>query len=227
MAAVFVEPVIGAGGVLHPPEGYIEGVAELCRRHGVLLVMDEVICAFGRLGAWFASERFGISPDMIVFAKAVTSGYQPVGGVIVSGRIAEPFWSRPGNAFRSGPTYAGHPACCAAALANLDIIEREGLLDRARELEVRFKEVLDTLLDHELVSEVRAGLGVMAAVEIAPEALAAGVSVAAVFQATREHGVLTRPLASSLGLSPPLTITDEELRLIPEAIRAALDAASA
>jgi putrescine aminotransferase len=225
VAAVFVEPVIGAGGVLHPPEGYLEGVSELCRRHGVLLVVDEVICAFGRLGAWFASERFGISPDMIVFAKAVTSGYQPVGGVIVSGQIAEPFWSRPGNPFRTGPTYAGHPACCAAALANLDIIEREDLLGRARELEVLLKEVLDTLLDHELVGEVRAGLGVMAAVEIAPEARAAGVSVADVFQATRERGVLTRPLATSLGLSPPLTIGEEELKLIPDAIGSALDAA--
>jgi putrescine---pyruvate transaminase len=227
VAAVFVEPVIGAGGVLHPPEGYIDGVAELCRRHGVLLVMDEVICAFGRLGAWFASERFGITPDMIVFAKGVTSGYQPVGGVIVSGRIAEPFWSRTGNPFRTGPTYAGHPACCAAALANLAIIEREGLLARARELESRLKEALDILLDHELVGEVRAGLGVMAAVEITPEALAGGVTVPDVFRVTRELGVLTRPLGTSLGLSPPLTIGEEELALIPQAIGAALDAVSA
>ncbi|MBS1894629.1 MAG: aspartate aminotransferase family protein [Actinobacteria bacterium] len=224
VAAVFVEPVIGAGGVLPPPEGYLEGVAELCRRHQVLLVMDEVICAFGRLGAWFASERFGLRPDMIVFAKAVTSGYQPVGGVIVSGRIAAPFWSRPGHSFRTGPTYAGHPACCAAALVNLDIIEREGLNERARELEVQLKEALDPLLDHELVGEVRAGLGVMAAVEIAPDALAAGVTVADVFRATRERGVLTRPLATSLGLSPPLTIGEAELALIPKAIEAALEA---
>jgi putrescine---pyruvate transaminase len=135
--------------------------------------------------------------------------------------------SRPGNPFRTGPTYAGHPACCAAALANLEIIEREGLLDRARELEARFKELLDTLLSHELVSEVRAGLGVMAGIEIAAEARAAGVSVADVFQATRERGVLVRPLATSLGLSPPLLIGEEELALIPEAIGAALDAVHA
>jgi putrescine---pyruvate transaminase len=224
VAAVFVEPVIGAGGVLHPPEGYLEGVAALCRRHGVLLVMDEVICAFGRLGAWFAGERFGIRPDMIVFAKAVTSGYQPLGGVIVSGRIAEPFWSRPGRPFRTGPTYAGHPSCCAAALANLDILEREGLIERARELEVRLKEVLDPLRDHELVDHVRAGLGVMAAVEIAPAALEQGVTIADVFAAARERGVLSRPLATSLGFSPPLTIGEEELALIPEAVAAALDA---
>ena len=224
VAAVFVEPVLGAGGVLLPPEGYIEGVAEICRRHDVLLVMDEVICAFGRLGHWFASERFGIVPDMIVFAKAVTSGYQPVGGVVVSGRLAEPFWSRPGNPLRTGPTYAGHPACCAAALANLDIIEREGLLARSRELEGRFKELLDTLLDHEMVSEVRAGLGVMAGIEIAPAAREAGVSAAAVSHATRERGVIVRPLATALGLSPPLTIGEEELALIPAAIAEALDA---
>ncbi len=227
VAAVFVEPVVGAGGVLLPPDGYIEGVAELCSRTGVLLVMDEVICAFGRLGEWFASSRFGITPDMIVFAKAVTSGYQPVGGVVVSGRLAEPFWSRPGNVFRTGPTYAGHPACCAAALANLEIIEREELLARARELEVRFKQLLDTLLGHELVGEVRAGLGVMAAVEISAEAREAGVAVADVFQATRERGVVTRPLATSLGLSPPLIIGEEELALIPEAIAAALDSVHA
>jgi putrescine---pyruvate transaminase len=223
VAAVFVEPVVGAGGVLHPPEGYLEGVAELCRHHGVLLVMDEVICAFGRLGEWFASERFGLSPDMIVFAKAVTSGYQPVGGVIASGRIAEPFFAEPGRAFRTGPTYAGHPACCAAALANLDIIEREGLLQRARELEGTLKETLDTLRDHEMVGEIRAGLGVMAAVEIAPAALESGITAADLFARTRERGVLSRPLATSLGFSPPLTITDEELSLIPEAIAGALD----
>jgi adenosylmethionine-8-amino-7-oxononanoate aminotransferase len=222
VAAVFVEPVMGAGGVLLPPDGYLKGVAEICRQHDVLLVLDEVICAFGRLGAWFASERFELAPDMIVFAKAVTSGYQPVGGVIVADRVWEPFWSRPGNPFRTGPTYAGHPVCCAAALANLDIIEREDLLSRARELEVALKGALDGLSNHGLVSEVRAGLGVMAAVEIAPEAIAAGVSVAAAFHATRERGVLVRPLGSSLGISPPLTIGDRELALIPEAIAEAL-----
>ena len=222
VAAVFVEPVIGAGGVLHPPEGYLEGVADLCRRHGVLLVMDEVICAFGRLGAWFASERFGVRPDMIVFAKGVTSGYQPVGGVIVDGRIAEPFWSQSGHPFRTGPTYAGHPACCAAALANLDILEREGLLGRARELELSLKQTLDRLLEHPMVTEVRAGLGVMAAVELAPAALES-ITVADVFTALRDRGVLSRPLATSLGFSPPLTVGDEELSLIAEATVDALD----
>ena len=131
VAAVFVEPVIGAGGVHQPREGYIEGVDALCKRTGVLHVVDAVIAGFGRLGEWFGPERWGIEPDMITFAKGVTSGYLPLGGLVVSGTIAAPFWDEPNPPwFRHGPTYAGHPTCCAVALANLDIIEREGLLAR-------------------------------------------------------------------------------------------------
>ena len=132
VAAFFCEPVIGAGGVLPAARGYIEGVAALCDEHGVLFVADCVICGFGRLGTWFGVERFGVEPDMIMFAKGVTSGYLPLGGVVVSGRVAEPFFAAAGApVFRHGATYAGHPACCAAGLANIDIIEREGL-DPAR-----------------------------------------------------------------------------------------------
>jgi putrescine---pyruvate transaminase len=225
VAAVFVEPVIGAGGVLHPPEGYIEGIARLCAEKEVLLVLDEVICAFGRLGYWFAAERFGIEPDMIVFAKGVTSGYQPLGGVVVSGQIAEPFWTGEGAFFRSGQTYSGHPTCCAAAMANLDIIEREGLLARSRELEVTLAQALEPLVEHPLVSEVRAGLGLMAAVELSADALAEGLTVASVFADVRRAGVLVRPLGSSLGISPPLVVGEEEIKLIPEAIVGALDRA--
>ena len=131
VAAVFVEPVIGAGGVYPPAPGYIEGVAELCERTGVLLVADAVICAFGRLGTWFGIERWNVEPAMIVFAKGVTSGYLPLGGVMVAERVAEPFWREPGGPiFRHGPTYAGHPTCCAAALANIAVLERDGLLER-------------------------------------------------------------------------------------------------
>ncbi len=137
VAAFFCEPVIGAGGVRLPPEGYIQGVADLCTEHGILLVIDSVICAFGRLGTWFGVERWpDVRPDMITFAKGVTSGYIPLGGVVVSGAIAEPYYT-PGGApmFRHGATYAGHPAACAAALAVLDIYEAEGLIARGRELE--------------------------------------------------------------------------------------------
>ncbi len=222
VAAVFVEPIVGAGGVLPPPDGYIEGVAAICAETGVLFVLDEVICAFGRLGHWFAAERFGVAPDMIVFAKGVTSGYQPLGGVVISGRLAEPFWTGEGNYFRTGQTYSGHPACCAAALANLEIIEKEGLLARSREMESVLADVLDPLTELPSVTEVRAGLGMMAAVELSPEALAK-TTVGEVFTAVREAGVLVRPLGTSLGISPPLVIKREELDLIPRAIAAALE----
>ncbi len=136
VAAVFVEPVIGAGGVYPPLPGYIEGLATLCERTGVLLVVDSVICGFGRLGTWFGIERWGVEPAMIVFAKGVTSGYLPLGGVLVSERVAEPFWRAPGGpVFRHGPTYSAHATCCAAALANIALLERDGLLERGRELE--------------------------------------------------------------------------------------------
>ena len=121
VAAVFVEPVIGAGGVRQPAPGYIEGVAELCARTGVLFVCDSVIAGFGRLGTWFGIERWDVRPDMLTFAKGVTSGYLPLGGVVVGAKVAAPFWED-GAWFRHGPTYSGHPTVCAAAMANLDII---------------------------------------------------------------------------------------------------------
>ena len=129
--------MIGAGGVLPPPEGYIQGVADLCAEHGVLLVIDSVICGFGRLGTWFGVERWeDVRPDMITFAKGVTSGYIPLGGVVVSSAVAAPYFAEPGGPMlRHGATYAGHPAACAAALAVLDVYEGENLIERGRELE--------------------------------------------------------------------------------------------
>src|SRR3954465_1169033 len=133
VAAFFAEPVIGAGGVYLPEPGYLEGCADVCRETGVLFVADCVIAGFGRLGGWTGLERFGLRPDMMLFAKGVTSGYLPLGGVIVSGRVAEPFWEAAAPVFRHGATYAGHATCCAAALANLDILERENLTARGQE----------------------------------------------------------------------------------------------
>lgn len=219
VAAFLVEPVIGAGGVLPPAPGYVERVREICARHGVLFVVDSVICGFGRLGSWFGVERYGVEPDMIVFAKGVTSGYLPLGGVVVHGRVAAPFWDEPGAApFRHGATYSGHPAACAAALANLDILEREGLLERAGALEGELLAALGTLADHPLVIEVRGGTGVLGALELDP-----AVAPARVGAAVRARGVLVRPMTSALGFSPPLTVRGEHLDQLVEAVRGGLD----
>ncbi len=226
VAAFAFEPVIGAGGVHPPAPGYLEAVTELCRSLGVLVICDSTICGFGRLGTWLGFERFGIEPDMVIFAKGVTSGYLPLGGVIVSGKVAEPFWSTPGQAaFRHGPTFSGHAACCAAALANLDILEREGLVARGRELERDLHEALLTLADHPLVAEVRGGVGLMAALELHADLLERTPGAPfQTYRAIRDEGaVLTRPLARSLAVSPPLTITPEEIGILTQGIRAGLD----
>jgi putrescine---pyruvate transaminase len=224
VAAFFCEPVIGAGGVHLPPEGYLEGAARLCAEHGVLFIADEVICGFGRLGAWFGVQRWqGVRPDLITFAKGVTSGYLPVGGVIASGEVAAPFWEDEGAMFRHGATYAGHPTCCAAALANLDVLEREGLVTRAKDLEAELATVLAPLDDHDQVAEVRAGLGLIAAVELTADALVDPGAVAKVVRAARDHGVLVRGLGSSVAVSPPLTVQSDHLALIGESLASAFD----
>jgi adenosylmethionine-8-amino-7-oxononanoate aminotransferase len=229
VAAFFCEPVMGAGGVYSPPEGYLERVSEICRQRDVLLVADEVINGFGRLGTWFASIRYGIEPDMIIAAKGLTSGYAPLGAVIIGARVAEPFW-RPGSkeSFRHGYTYSAHPTCCAVGLANLDIIEREGLIERVNELEPVLADRLKPLADHPLVGEVRAGTGLLAAVEIAGSALAADPGLGPRLVAgIRERGVITRLLRGlSLQVSPPFTITVAEIEQIAETFIAEFDAAA-
>jgi len=219
VAAVFVEPVIGAGGVYPPPEGYVEGVAALCRETGILFVCDSVIAGFGRLGTWFGIERWDVEPDLIVFAKGVTSGYLPLGGVVASGRVAEPFFAAPGAPmFRHGATYAAHPTCCAAAMANLDLLERDDLIGRGRTLEGDLLAAMRRLAGHDLVAEVRGGCGLLAAAELRP-----GVHPQQVAMAARAGGVLVRPLPTAIAVSPPLTATPEHFDLIVEAVSAALD----
>ena len=220
VAAFFVEPVIGAGGVIPPAPGYLERVAAVCARHGVLFVADSVICGFGRLGSWFGVERFGLEPDMIVFAKGVTSGYVPLGGLVVHGRVAAPFWEVGAAPFRHGATYGGHPVACAAALANLDILDGEGLLKRAGELEGELHSALATLGDHPLVTEVRGGTGVLGALELDP---ADPTLPARVARAVRGRGALIRPMISALGFSPPLTTQTSHLDLLVDVVRAGLD----
>ena len=226
VAAFFAEPVIGAGGVLPPPEGYIQATAEICRDAGVLFVCDSVICGFGRLGSWLGFERFGVEPDLVTFAKGVTSGYLPLGGVVVSGRVADPFWSEPGRVtVRHGQTYSGHAAVCAAALANIAILEREELIPRGQELEDELLSTLAPLASHQLVSEVRGGTGLLAGIAFEPDALAADPALPSkAYISIRSQGVILRALGQSLAVSPPLTISSKEIQLIHDAVRVGLDA---
>lgn len=226
VAAFFCEPVVGAGGVLLPPQGYLQAAREVCRTRGVLFVADEVICGFCRTGDWFASGRFGLEPDLVTFAKGITSGYVPLGGVIVGRTVQEPFWQTgAAGVWRHGYTYSGHSTATAAAHANLDIMEREGLATRARELERELTEALSPLVEHELVSELRSGLGALAAVQIDPALLAddPGLSDRVTLTA-RRHGVLTRTLTGGgLQISPPLVIRREQLDELAGGLRGALD----
>ncbi len=226
VAAFFCEPIIGAGGVLAPPEGYLEGVQRICRETGVLFVADEVICGYGRVGAWFASRRFGVEPDLVTFAKGITSGYVPLGGVIASPRVSEPFWVSPDvGIWRHGYTYSGHATAAAAAHANLDIIEREGLVERGRALEPELAASVQPLAEHALVSEVRCGTGVMAAVQIDPALLEGDPLLPdRVALAARDHGVLTRTLTGgAIQISPALVVARSELEEMAAGVLAALD----
>jgi len=164
VAAVFIEPVQNAGGCFVPAPGYLQRVREICDRHGVLLVADEVINAFGRVGAWFGSGRFDLVPDMLTFAKGVTSGYAPLGGVLVRDRIVEPFVASTAS-FAHGITFGGHPVSCAVGLANLDVMEKEDLVEGARRQEGEFRGAIETLLDLPIVAEIR-GLGFFHAIEL-------------------------------------------------------------
>jgi adenosylmethionine-8-amino-7-oxononanoate aminotransferase len=225
VAAFFCEPVIGAGGVFPPPEGYLEEAREVCREAGVLFVADEVITGFGRCGDWFASTRFGLDPDLVTCAKGVTSGYLPAGAVLAAPWVVEPFRRPEAGMFRHGYTYSGHAAVAAAALANLGIMEREDLPGAALQLEKDLAEALRPLADHPLVEEVRAGTGVLAAVQLRTHL--GGSLPARAVRACREAGILTRALATgALQVSPALTISPAELRELADGIRAALDAIS-
>ena len=169
VAAFFCEPIIGGGGVLVAPDGYLTEVAAICRRHGVLFIADEVITAFGRVGEWFASTRFGLEPDLITCAKGITSGYLPLGAVVASPRVAEPFYRQGAPIWRHGYTYSGHATATAVGLANMDILEREGLVARGRAAEIPLASALQPLADHPGVDAVRAGTGLLAAVTLSAE----------------------------------------------------------
>ena len=228
-AAAFIgEPMIGAGGVIPPPEGYWPAVERICRERDVLLICDEVISGFGRLGEWFGCQRYDFTPDLMTCAKGISSGYVPLSAVIASGHVREPFWREDAAPFLHGGTYAGHPGACVAGLVNLDIVEREGLVERAKALEPVLRELLEPLRAERGVGDVRSA-GLAAAVELDARVVEAdpGAPMAAVL-AARRHGVLTRALRGvALQISPPLVVSEDELVAIVSAVTAGIRAAVA
>jgi putrescine aminotransferase len=206
VAAIIAEPVIGAGGVLPPADGYLQGLRDRADRAGAFLIFDEVITGFGRLGRWFGGSRWNVVPDLITFAKGVTSGYLPLGGVLIGRKVGTMLEADPTLVLRHGYTYSGHPASCAAALANIAILEEEALAGRADHIGERLSAGLTSLVDGDAVLEVR-GLGGMWAL-----GMGEGVSAVDVRDEGLAHGVIVRQLGDpTLCLCPPLTITNDEI----------------
>jgi len=227
IAAVIVEPMQGSTGVIVPPAGYLERLREICDKHGLLLIFDEVITGFGRLGEPFAANRFGIVPDMIVFAKGVTNGFIPMGGVIVRKGIYDAFMTGPDYAveFAHGYTYSGHPMAAACGLATLQVYEEEGLFQRARELEPVLEEAMHSLRDEPNVIDVR-NIGMAAAVELAPLPDQPGLRGLRAFEHALANGVYVRWSGEILPVAPPFIATPEELGRMVEALRQAIRAAA-
>jgi putrescine aminotransferase len=218
IAAIIAEPVIGAGGVFPPPEGYLAGLRELCDESGALLIFDEVITGFGRLGSWFGAHHYGVTPDLVTFAKAVTSGYLPLGGVFVGPKVRERLEAEASFLLAHGTTYAGHPSSCAAGIANLKILRDEDLPGRAGRAGARLRAGLDGLAGRPGVAEVR-GEGLVHAV-----ALEAPLAAGAFAEALLARGVVGRgiPYANAVAFSPPLVITDDEIDELVSAVDLAL-----
>jgi PLP-dependent transaminase len=222
IAAFIGEPVMGVAGMLVPPDDYWPRVQELLREHGITFIFDEVVSAYGRIGHWFATEHFGVEPDIIVTAKGITSGYAPLGAVLVSDEIAEAVTE---EGFPMGFTYNGHPTSCAVALANLELIESEGLLERARETGAYILERLQGLLDLPVVGEVR-GVGMMHAVELVGDRESRNpLAMDSVPQDVimRETGVIVRDCQHNIVISPPLIMSRAEADEVVDSIRSVLE----
>ncbi len=224
VAAFIAEPVQGAGGIYVPDDDYFRRVREICDRYEVLFIADEVITGFGRTGTFWGVQQWDVMPDMICFAKGITSGYQPLGGVIFSDTIRDLIYSQPPEIkWMHAYTYSGHPTCCAVAHANLDILEGEELVERARVVGAQLQEFLGELRAEPYVKEVR-GRGMMCAVEFQPGAFAG--SAGAVAAELRRRGVFTRYRADILMFAPPLVIKEAELEeLCDAAVSATRDVA--
>jgi putrescine---pyruvate transaminase len=213
VAAVISEPLQGAGGVFPPPEGYLEGLRRLCDDHGAYLILDEVICGFGRLGTWFGAQYYGVQPDMITFAKAVTSGYVPLGGVICGPSVVEALEANEGFVLRHGYTYSGPPLATTAGLSVLGIQQRENLLGEVPRIEAGFSKGLNALAADGLVTQVRGTAAVWAV------ALGAEHDAVKVRDAALDRGVIVRPVpGNSLSMCPPLVISDEQIGRIVDVL---------
>lgn len=228
VAAFIAEPVQGAGGVIVPPADYFGRIREICTRHDVLFIADEVITGFGRTGRWFGLEHYGVEPDIIQFAKGITSGYVPLGGIGVSDAIRDVINGvPPGKRWMHAFTYSGHPTCCAVALSNLDIIEREGLVERAASGGARLLEKLRGLETMDAVGHVR-GLGLMAAVEVVADKTTKSLFPADAGVAQRltdallDRGLCTRVAMDCICLAPPLVTSDALLDRIVDTVREAI-----
>lgn len=224
IAAYIAEPVMGTGGVHPPQDGYFEEIQRLCREHDILFIADEVITGFGRTGEMFASSRYKLQPDIIAFAKGVTSGYAALGGILVAPRIWQPFFEKGADSpiYRHGTTYSGHPVTAALALKNLEILEREGLVARSAALEQVLAKELKAIEAHDFVVSTRVG-GFLGGIE-----LSSHVSAEFVTDQIIDHGFITRPLrGNTVQISPPFITTDQEVRDLVGAVRTVLNAAKA
>ncbi len=226
VAAFIAEPVMGVGGVIVPPTDYFPLVRAICDKYEILFIADEVITGFGRTGEWFALKHWNVKPDILAFAKAITSGYAQLGGIQISDEIRETMESAAeSEAYLHGFTYSGHAMACAVGLKNLEIMEREEFPKRARELGKRLLDGLQTLTEFSFVGDVR-GLGLVCGVEIVSdkESKTADPAMAMkIFKAAQELGLRTRPLGNTLAFSPPLSITEDEVDEIIKRLGAAMD----
>ena len=224
IAAVIVEPMAGSTGVLIPPKGYLERLREICTRYGILLIFDEVITGFGRLGAPFAADYFGVKPDMITCAKGITNAAVPMGAVLISDEIYDAFMNGPGGMeFFHGYTYSGHPLACAAGIATLDIYAEEGLLTRAAGLAKYWEDAIWSLKDAKNVIDLRV-IGLVAGIEFSPRPGAATKRAFEIFTKAFEKGLMVRVTGETIAVSPPLIIEkpqiDQLVGIIGEAIKA-------
>jgi beta-alanine--pyruvate transaminase len=225
IAAVIVEPIAGSAGVLIPPQGYLQRIRDICDKHGILLIFDEVICGFGRTGDNFGATRFGVTPDLMTTAKGLTSGTVPMGAVLAKGDIYDTFMTGPEGAieFFHGYTYSGHPLAAAAGCATLDVYLEEGLIDRARSMEDKFADALHSLKGEPNVIDVR-NFGLIGAVELEPIEGKPTARAMQIFRDCLDAGVIIRTTGDTLAFSPPLIIEDAQIETVIETVRNAIRA---